>query len=334
MSLIRSREQVAALVNSWVGLKESDGSHKKIIDIYNSYSPIPDGVKMQYNWAWCAATWSAIAIELGYTDIMPIGISCSRLIAKAINMGIWVEDDRYVPKIGDACLYHWADNKQKYSVSDCVGAPDHIGTVTYVNESSGYFVVTEGNYSDSVKKRTVDINGCFIRGFICPKYDDYISKDDDSGLYDLDLTAVAREVIVGKWGNGIKRKERLEKAGYVYKDVQTEVNRILNGKADKPQLTNTSQIQPTSKKVAATTYPEFSGELPREKHLRVTTALYLRNGAGTNKKALCLMPKGTIVSWGGSYSKVGNQNWYYVATDLNGVEYIGFCSAAYLSTVL
>ena len=43
-------------------------------------------------------------------------------------------------------------------------------------------------------------------------------------------TELAREVIDGKWGNGDDRKERLTDAGYDYKAVQAEVNRLLQPK--------------------------------------------------------------------------------------------------------
>lgn len=38
---------------------------------------------------------------------------------------------------------------------------------------------------------------------------------------------IAKEVIAGKWGNGTERKERLEKAGYNYTEVQKKVNQLL-----------------------------------------------------------------------------------------------------------
>jgi len=41
------------------------------------------------------------------------------------------------------------------------------------------------------------------------------------------VTELAREVIAGKWGNGAERKRRLEQAGYGYRKVQDEVNRLL-----------------------------------------------------------------------------------------------------------
>ena len=43
-------------------------------------------------------------------------------------------------------------------------------------------------------------------------------------------TELAREVLDGKWGNGEDRKARLTAAGYDYKTVQAEVNRLLQPK--------------------------------------------------------------------------------------------------------
>jgi soluble lytic murein transglycosylase-like protein len=45
-----------------------------------------------------------------------------------------------------------------------------------------------------------------------------------------DVYAIANEVIAGKWGNGLERKEALTHAGYNPKEVQTLVNNILSGK--------------------------------------------------------------------------------------------------------
>ncbi len=43
------------------------------------------------------------------------------------------------------------------------------------------------------------------------------------------INDIAREVLDGKWGNGMDRKNRLHAAGYDYAAVQQEVNRILRG---------------------------------------------------------------------------------------------------------
>lgn len=41
------------------------------------------------------------------------------------------------------------------------------------------------------------------------------------------IDEIAKEVINGKWGNGTDRKNRLEKAGYNYNEVQKKVNMLL-----------------------------------------------------------------------------------------------------------
>lgn len=40
---------------------------------------------------------------------------------------------------------------------------------------------------------------------------------------------IAREVIAGKWGNGLERKKRLTDAGYDYKAIQSIVNKLMKG---------------------------------------------------------------------------------------------------------
>lgn len=40
------------------------------------------------------------------------------------------------------------------------------------------------------------------------------------------VTEIAKEVLVGKWGNGAQRKKKLTAAGYSYTAVQKEVNRL------------------------------------------------------------------------------------------------------------
>ena len=42
------------------------------------------------------------------------------------------------------------------------------------------------------------------------------------------IDEIAKEVIRGEWGNNPERKERLEKAGYNYNEVQSKVNSMLS----------------------------------------------------------------------------------------------------------
>lgn len=321
----KSRQSVVNLVTSWIGKNEKDGSHKSIIDIYNSYSgTFPRGIKMQYNWSWCACTWSALAIKLGYTDIMPIEISCGYLIEAAKKMGVWKENDDFIPKPGDAILYDWDDK----GIGNDTGWPEHVGTVVEVHEKEGYFVVVEGNYNDQVKKRTMSINGKYIRGFITPKYDDntVVEPPKVSGK---SIDAIAREVIAGVWGSGDKRKQALVSAGYDYSAVQKRVNEILNGSAVKSEKPVQDQTKIFIKTVSTNcTAKKFDKSVAGT--YKTTADLYCRNDAGKNKKAICLIPKNTEVKCYGYYNVSNGVKWYLIQFIMDKVQYTGFSSSAYL----
>ncbi len=163
------------IARGWVGCREADGSHKPIIDLYNSMLPLPRGYKVKYTDAWCATFGSAVAIKAGNADIVPRECGCGQLIELAKQMGIWVEDDAYVPDMADYILYDWQDGAN-FATTDNTGWPDHVGIVECVSGQT--ITVIEGNISDAVGRRNLQVNGRYIRGYICPKY---ASKAKTSG---------------------------------------------------------------------------------------------------------------------------------------------------------
>lgn len=168
MTETQARQKVVSIMQEWIGLKRSDRSHAPIIDIYNSNTPLPRGYKVTYTDAYCATTTSAAAIKAGYTDIIPVECSCYYLIEAAKQMGIWQENDAYIPKLGDEVLYDWDDGPD-YATTDNQGAPEHVGMVEAVSGST--IKVIEGNMSGGiVGRRDLQVNGRYIRGFICPNY--------------------------------------------------------------------------------------------------------------------------------------------------------------------
>ena len=158
------RQNVVDTILGWVGLNEADGSHKKIVDIYNSHKPLARGYALKYTDAWCAGTVSAVAIVNNITDIMPTEVGVGKMIDLYKALGRWMERDDYTPQIGDVVVYAWSDD----GVGECTTGADHVGIVTKVSGTS--FWVTEGNYRDSVKTRPVQVNGRYIRGFGLPDY--------------------------------------------------------------------------------------------------------------------------------------------------------------------
>ena len=236
---MKTRSAVVALAQSWIGKNEADGSHKTIIDIYNTYLPHPRGYALKYADAWCAGTVSALAIKLGYTDIIPVECSCNKMIELAVSMGIWQENDAYVPSPADFVIYDWDDSGK----GDNTGYPDHIGTVESVNGNT--IIVIEGNYSNSVKRRSLKVNGRYIRGYITPKYDADGTQKNPAGS--KTVSELAKEVLAGKWGNGDDRKTALQNAGYDYAAVQAEVNRLVSGNTATP----TKSVAEVAKEVIA-----------------------------------------------------------------------------------
>ena len=164
------REQVVATAEAWLGAKTGSAQHKEILKLYNAQRPLPRGTRMQEGWAWCAVFVSAVALKLGYRDIMPTEMSCHQMILLYRQLGRWIENDAYVPSPGDVIFYDWQDGTN-YAATDNTGTPDHVGIVTSCDGITIH--VIEGNVNSEVGTRVLVVNGRFIRGFGIP---DYASK--------------------------------------------------------------------------------------------------------------------------------------------------------------
>lgn len=64
--------------------------------------------------------------------------------------------------------------------------------------------------------------------------------------------------------------------------------------------------------------------------VNATSGLHIRNGAGTGKASLAVLPNGTRVRNYGYYTLIGGVKWLYVQVTHNGVTYTGFMSSQYL----
>ena len=167
MTEAQIRQSVVATAKAWFGCKESDGSHRQIVDVYNSHRPLARGYALKYTDAWCAGFVSAVAIKLGLTDIMPTEVGVWNMIELYRKLGRWQESDSYVPKPGDVIMYAWGDN----GVGDCTGGASHVGIVVACDGKT--ITVIEGNKANAVGYREIAVNGRYIRGFGLP---DYASK--------------------------------------------------------------------------------------------------------------------------------------------------------------
>lgn len=238
------RQKVVDTASAWLGTSEYSAKHQDMLDIYNAQRPLPRGTRMLSSWPWCAAFVSTVSLQCGLRDIMPTECGCPPMIRLYQELGRWIEDDAHVPSPGDVIFYDWNDS----GVGDNIGQSDHVGIV--VGCTDGTMTIIEGNCDNAVKLRQIAVNARFIRGYGVP---DFASKADDAEpkpepateptpdptpepepekpaeetTVDPFITAKAKEVIAGKWGNGQARKDAL--AAWFVKAVQDEVNRLMGG---------------------------------------------------------------------------------------------------------
>ena len=185
------REQVVATAEAWLGAKTGSAQHKEIIKLYNAQRPLPRGTQMQETWAWCAVFVSAVALKLGYRDIMPTEMSCHQMTLLYKQLGRWIENDAYVPSQGDVIFYDWQDGTN-YARTDNTGTPDHVGIVTSCDGKSIH--VIEGNVSNKVGTRTLAVNGRYIRGFGIPDYASKATEEEPADKTDDLARKIATEI--------------------------------------------------------------------------------------------------------------------------------------------
>ena len=207
---------VVAQARGWVGRKESDGSHREIIDIYNTIQPLPRGYRMTYNDPWCAAFVSAVAQATHMTEWIFPECACDPMIALYKAAGRWVEDDSYRPKPGDVIFYDWQDN----GYGDNMGSSDHVGLV--IDCSGNIINIIEGNCSDRVMYTSRAVNGQYIRGFGIPDYAaaadeaEVIIDDQPSKPVEPDEDNPKTDPEDGYSVNGLPLLKEGDEFGYVY----------------------------------------------------------------------------------------------------------------------
>jgi len=156
-SISATRDAVVTVAIGWLGCKESNGTHKKIIDVYNS-NLAPGCGKMNYTAAWCATYVSAVGIKAKATDIIIRHSYCPTMLSKYKSKGQYSTNKSYTPKPGDIIFYDWNKNN----------TPDHVGMI--VSCSGSTVKAIEGNKNDAVGYRTFSKGYTYIQAYALPAY--------------------------------------------------------------------------------------------------------------------------------------------------------------------
>lgn len=190
-----------------IGIKEGTATFKRLIDDYNNNCRKTGTYKMSYTDSWCACFVSICLTHCGYGTKYN-SVDCDELYSKLSRYRINKND----AKRNDIIFYSW-----KKTDSDL----QHVGIIQ--SRFGNYVNVIEGNRKDSVSIRQINIYDSTVRKIV--RVPD-ITIDTGSNT-SSDITAIAKEVIKGKYGNGEARKKALTAKGYDYKVVQKKVNELL-----------------------------------------------------------------------------------------------------------
>ena len=118
------------------------------------------------------------------------------------KLGVWMENENRTPNPGDILFYDWEDNGK----GDNTGRSDHVGIVEKV--ANGKITVIEGNYKNAVTRRTLSVNGKYIRGYAVPKYD---ADNSAEGICTVEIQVLKKS----SKGNEVKAMQTLL-IGYGY----------------------------------------------------------------------------------------------------------------------
>lgn len=186
-----------------------------------------------------------------YADDYGISQSCiPAIVGQAIiesNWGKSILSSKYFNYFGLKCGSSWTGKsvnlktKEEYKAGQLTTIKDNFRVYSSVGLGiKGYFEFIKNKRYSNLKTATnprqyleyIKADGYATSS----KYVNTVMKVVDSYVlpwfkqYDYKINNIVKEVVLGMWGNGEERKQRLTKAGYDYKYVQSQVNMYLKSK--------------------------------------------------------------------------------------------------------
>jgi hypothetical protein len=154
--VVNKRQQVISIAQSQLGTREGTNNYTKYGVWYSSYV----GSSVYQHAAWCAMFVSWCGNQAGLSsDIFYYHAYCPSGVSWYQKKGEW-KWKGYAPKMGDIVYYDWNGDR----------VVDHVGLVESYNSSTGNITTIEGNYSDQVKRRTINYKSSSIFGYASPNY--------------------------------------------------------------------------------------------------------------------------------------------------------------------
>ena len=152
--VVSKRQKVINIARSQIGTKEGSNNYTKYGVWYGNY--VHSSIYQRA--AWCAMFVSWCGNQAGLSsDVFYYHAYCPSGVSWYQSKGRW-QWKGYVPKMGDIVYYDWNGDR----------VVDHVGLVE--SYSNGNITTIEGNYSDQVKRRTINYKSSSIFGYATPNY--------------------------------------------------------------------------------------------------------------------------------------------------------------------
>jgi hypothetical protein len=120
------------------------------------------------------------------------------------------------------------------------GSTRYAAAVNVTDAKTAITAIKNGGYATDPSYITSVMS--IINGNNLTQYDTVVTESTQTTTQLKSVTEVAQEVIKGSWGNGTERKQRLEAAGYNYKEVQAKVNELCGTSTKTTQLKSVTEV--------------------------------------------------------------------------------------------